>query len=175
MKLSQFSSATNQAAWEYGGVYISYIPQTEQHEPEGWMLFCLGNVTNLLDVTVTLGTQYYHPPILPSCYLSSKIWLLSNIQQSIMLCCITIVPGGGIWISKSSCDNATCRENVMTTVCKLLASVPVQPAFFCHLLYWVGPGNKASKLSAGFHSWYRMEQLVLQWCVPYQWLLWELL
>ena len=29
----------------------SYIPQTEQHEPEGRMLFCLGNVTNLLDVT----------------------------------------------------------------------------------------------------------------------------
>ena len=24
----------------------SYIPQTEQHEPEGQMLFCLGNVTN---------------------------------------------------------------------------------------------------------------------------------
>ena len=24
----------------------SYIPQTEQHEPEGQMLFCLGNVTS---------------------------------------------------------------------------------------------------------------------------------
>ena len=31
--------------------YNSYIPQTEQHEPEGQMLFCLGNVINLLDVT----------------------------------------------------------------------------------------------------------------------------
>ena len=29
----------------------SYIPQTEQHEPEGQMLFRLGNVTDLLDVT----------------------------------------------------------------------------------------------------------------------------
>ena len=32
-------------------LYNSYIPQTEQHEPKGWILFCLGNVTNLLDVT----------------------------------------------------------------------------------------------------------------------------
>ena len=29
----------------------SYISLMEQHEPEGRMLFCLGNVTNLLDVT----------------------------------------------------------------------------------------------------------------------------
>ena len=27
----------------------SYIPQMEQHEPEGRMLFRLGNVTNLLE------------------------------------------------------------------------------------------------------------------------------
>ena len=32
-------------------IYDSYIPQTEQHESEGRMLFCLGNVTNLLHVT----------------------------------------------------------------------------------------------------------------------------
>ena len=30
----------------------SHIPQMEQHEPEGRMLFCLGNVTDLLDVTL---------------------------------------------------------------------------------------------------------------------------
>ena len=35
----------------YIHTYNSYIPQMEQHEPEGRMLFCLGNVTNLLDVT----------------------------------------------------------------------------------------------------------------------------
>ena len=37
-------SATNQAAWGYGAVYISYIPQMKQHEPKGWMLFCLVDV-----------------------------------------------------------------------------------------------------------------------------------
>ena len=31
-------------------IHNSYIPQTEQHEPEGGM-FCLGIVTHLLDVT----------------------------------------------------------------------------------------------------------------------------
>ena len=39
----------------------SYIPQMEQHEPEGRMLFRLGNITILLDVT--LGTHchtHYH-------------------------------------------------------------------------------------------------------------------
>ena len=37
-----------------GEVYMYtqlYIPQAEQHEPEGQMLFCLGNVTYLLHVT----------------------------------------------------------------------------------------------------------------------------
>ena len=38
---------------------VCYIPQTEQHEPEGRMLFRLGNVTNLLDVTP--GNQIPHP------------------------------------------------------------------------------------------------------------------
>ena len=32
-------------------LHNSYIPQMEQHEPEGRMLFCLGNVSKLLDVT----------------------------------------------------------------------------------------------------------------------------
>ena len=32
-------------------VHNSYILQMEQYELEGRMLFCLGNVTNLLDVT----------------------------------------------------------------------------------------------------------------------------
>ena len=38
----------------------SYIPQMEQHELEGRMLFCLGNVTILLDVTLV----YQARPIL---------------------------------------------------------------------------------------------------------------
>ena len=48
----------------------SYIPQTEQHEPEGRMLFCLGNVTNLLDVTPS--NQISHPlspPAIPLCVI----------------------------------------------------------------------------------------------------------
>ena len=52
---------------EYGS---SYIPQTEQHEPEGRMLFCLGNVTNLLDVTPS--NQMPHqlsPPPIPLCVI----------------------------------------------------------------------------------------------------------
>ena len=35
--------------WVY--VNNSYIPQTDQHEPTGRMVFRLGNVTYLLDVT----------------------------------------------------------------------------------------------------------------------------
>ena len=44
----------------------SYIPQTEQHEPEGWLLFRLGNVTNLLDVTPSNPMQHplSPPPVL---------------------------------------------------------------------------------------------------------------
>ena len=48
----------------------SYIPQTEQHEPEGRMLLCLGNVTNLLDVTPS--NQMPHPlspPPIPLCVI----------------------------------------------------------------------------------------------------------
>ena len=48
----------------------SYIPQTEQHEPEGRMLFCLGNLTNLLDVTPS--NQMSHPlspPPIPLCVI----------------------------------------------------------------------------------------------------------
>ena len=50
----------------------------EQREPEGQMLFCLGNVTYLLDGTAS--------NIITStlCYSSSKIWLLSNMQQTII-------------------------------------------------------------------------------------------
>ena len=44
-------SPTISGAMENFGTSCSYIPQTEQHEPEGRMLFCLGNVTYLLDVT----------------------------------------------------------------------------------------------------------------------------
>jgi len=45
--------------------YNSYIPQTEQYEPEERMLFYLGNVTNLLDVTLsnTLPYPLSPPPI----------------------------------------------------------------------------------------------------------------
>ena len=39
----------------------SYIPQTEQHEPEGRMLFCLGNVTNLLDGNPSNPLPHLHP------------------------------------------------------------------------------------------------------------------
>ena len=59
-----------------GGTNNSYIPQTEQHEPEQRMLFCLGNVTNLLDVTPS--NQMSHPFHF---VLFKVIWLLSNIQQ----------------------------------------------------------------------------------------------
>ena len=60
--------------------YNSYIPQTEQHEPEGQMLFCLGNVINLLDVTPS--NPMPHPLHLhPSHFVRSKMWLLSNIQK----------------------------------------------------------------------------------------------
>ena len=40
------------------------IPQTEQHEPEGRMLFHLGNVTYLLDVIPTNPLPY---PLSPPC------------------------------------------------------------------------------------------------------------
>ena len=42
---------THMHAHTHSHTHNSYIPQTEQHEPEGRMLFCLGNVTHLLDVT----------------------------------------------------------------------------------------------------------------------------
>ena len=71
----------NQAAWEYGAVYISYIPQMEQHEPEGWMLFCLVDVTHSNSMPPNLLITSTHST---SCLVQS-IWLLSNIQQSIML------------------------------------------------------------------------------------------
>ena len=41
---------------------ISYIPQMEQHEPEGRMLFRLGNVTYLLDVTPSNQLPHPLPP-----------------------------------------------------------------------------------------------------------------
>ena len=42
-------------------LHNSYSPQTEQHEPEGRMLFSLGNVTNLLDVTPSNQiSHHYH-------------------------------------------------------------------------------------------------------------------
>ena len=49
-----------------GSVNSSYIPQTEQHEPEGRMLFHLGNVTDLLDVTPSnpIPHPLSPPPIL---------------------------------------------------------------------------------------------------------------
>ena len=58
----------------------SYVPQTE---PEGQMLLRLGSVTNLLDVTPSnpMPHPLPSPPIL-LCYLRSKNWLLSNIQQT---------------------------------------------------------------------------------------------
>ena len=43
-------------------VYSSYIPQTEQHEPKGQMLFSLGNVTYLLDVTPSNSLPHPLPP-----------------------------------------------------------------------------------------------------------------
>ena len=79
--------------------YNSYIPQTEQHSPLGFMLFCLGNVTYLLDVTlathchthyhlnplIIIKTHYHQnplssTPISTMCYSNTSIWLLSNIQ-----------------------------------------------------------------------------------------------
>ena len=42
--------------------HSSYIPQTEQHEPEGRMLFHLGNVTYLLDVTPSNPLPHPLPP-----------------------------------------------------------------------------------------------------------------
>ena len=49
-----------------GKLNNSYIPQTEQHEPEGRMLFCLGNVTNLLDGTPSNPLPHpLSPPPLP--------------------------------------------------------------------------------------------------------------
>ena len=43
--------------------FCSSNPQTEQHEPEGQMLFCLGNVTNLLDVTPSNLMPYPLPSL----------------------------------------------------------------------------------------------------------------
>ena len=60
--------------------YNSYIPQTEQHEPEGQMLFCLGNVINLLDVTPS-NPMPHLLHLHPSHFVRSKMWLLSNIQK----------------------------------------------------------------------------------------------
>ena len=64
-------------------IQISCIPQVEHHEPEEQMLFCLGNVTYLLDVTPS--NPCTATPIVTNSfnlnYSSSKIWLLSNIQQ----------------------------------------------------------------------------------------------
>ena len=69
----------------YIHTYSSYIPQMEQHEPERWMLFRLGNVTYLLDVTPSNPLPHpLSPPCTHStlCYLSSKFWLLSSIQHT---------------------------------------------------------------------------------------------
>ena len=49
----------------------SYIPQMEQHEPEGWMLFCLGKVTYLLDVTPST-TQCHTNFNFPALFYSSS-------------------------------------------------------------------------------------------------------
>jgi len=54
----------------------------EQHEPKGKMLFCPGNVTNLLDVT--LSNPLPHPLSPPPIPLGAIIWLLSNIQQRVL-------------------------------------------------------------------------------------------
>ena len=62
-----FHSETVATPWlQYARQIISYIPQTEQHEPEGRMLFHLGNVTNLLDVTPknSIPHPLSPPPIL---------------------------------------------------------------------------------------------------------------
>ena len=66
--------------------YNSYIPQTEtkQHEPEGRMLFYLGNVSNLLYVNLSNPMSHpLSPPPIQFCYLRSKIWLQTNIQQTL--------------------------------------------------------------------------------------------
>ena len=64
-------------------VYNSYIPQMEQHEPKGQMLFHLGNVTYLLDVAPSNPLPHpLSPPPIP--LQDHKIWLLSNIQQKHM-------------------------------------------------------------------------------------------
>ena len=48
----------------------SYIPQMVQHEPEGRMLFCLGNITNLLDVTPRNPMPHpLSPPPIPLCVI----------------------------------------------------------------------------------------------------------
>ena len=45
-----------------------YTPQMEQHEPEGQMLFHLGNVTYLLDVTPSNPLPHpLQPPPIPLC------------------------------------------------------------------------------------------------------------
>ena len=64
-------------------MYNGYIPQTEQHKAKVQMLFRLGNVLICwmlpLATTATPITTSTHPTL---CYPSSKIWLLSNIQQT---------------------------------------------------------------------------------------------
>ena len=46
-----------------GNVNSSYIPQMEQHEPEGRMLLSLGNVTYWLDVTPSNPLPHPLPPV----------------------------------------------------------------------------------------------------------------
>ena len=67
--------------WRHSTILNSYISQMEQHEPEGRMLICLGNVTYLLNVAPSNPLPH---PLSPPPF-SSKILLLGNIQQSRIL------------------------------------------------------------------------------------------
>ena len=69
---SLYTIGTHRYTYMRARTHNSYIPQTEQHEPEGQMrmLFCLGNVTNLLDVAPS--NQIPHPlspPPIPLCVI----------------------------------------------------------------------------------------------------------
>ena len=82
----------------------THSPAGAPMSQKGKMLFCLGNVTDLLDVTPSnpmphpLPSQTTHST---SCYLRSKIWLLSNIQQSLLLVQLAACNLKNKWVSSS--------------------------------------------------------------------------
>ena len=63
---------------------LSSIPQTEQHEAKARLLFSPGNVVGCYPqqlITTHIITSTHST----LCYSSSKIWLLSNIQQETLV------------------------------------------------------------------------------------------